>query len=177
MNDDPMRSLPVRVAVSRRIRLLAAAMSSLSSGLNSACSVITSDFFDRLSSKQKGSEESRVRLAKYVSLVIGAVVVLLGSLIGQIEGNILELCYKIGTLLVAPLFLLFFLAMFVSWATPLGTHVAILCSVAMAVGVAYFNIFGLTFQWMMPASFLTGAIVGALASLLPVGGQQNMDTV
>ena len=157
--------------------LLAAAMSSLSSGLNSACSVITSDFFDRLSSKQKGSEESRVRLAKYVSLAIGAVVVLLGSLIGQIEGNILELCYKIGTLLVAPLFLLFFLAMFVPWSTSFGTHVAVLCSVAMAVAVAYFNIFGLTFQWMMPASFLAGATVGALASLLPVGGQQNKDTV
>ena len=153
-------------------------MSSLSSGLNSACSVITSDFIDRLSSKQKGSEESRVRLAKYVSLVIGAVVVLLGSLIGQIEGNILELCYKIGTLLVCTVIPSVFPG-YVCALVHLFRHprVAVLCSVAMAVAVAYFNIFGLTFQWMMPASFLTGATVGALVSLLPVGGQQNKDTV
>lgn len=149
--------------------LLAAAMSSLSSGLNSACSVVTADFVDRFAHKPKGSQDSRVRAAKFVSFAIGVVVVAFGTLIGQIEGNILELCYKIANLLTAPLFLLFFMAMFVPWATALGTHVGVLAGVAVAVGVAYYEIFGLTFQWMMPASFVAGAIVGTLVSLAPVG--------
>jgi len=149
--------------------LLAAAMSSLSSGLNSSCSVITSDFIDRFSLKRAGSEKGHVRVARYVSFAVGLVVVLLGTLMGQLEGNILELCYKVANLLVAPLFLLFFMAMFVPWSTSLGTHVATVCSVSVAVGIAYFEIFGLTFQWIMPVSFVVGAAVGALVSLLPIG--------
>lgn len=153
--------------------LLAAAMSSLSSGLNSSCSVITADFVDRFAPKQRGSDGSHVRLAKYISFAIGVAVVAMGTLIGQIEGNILELCYKIATLLVPSLFLLFFMAMFVRWATAFGTHVGTLCSVLVAIGVAYFEVFGLTFQWMMPVSFLSGATVGVLVSLLPIGRSKS----
>ena len=164
-----VRGLPHGISGLVIAGLLAAAMSSLSSGVNSACSVISTDFVDRFARQQTGSDESRVRLARYISFAIGAVVVALGTLIGQIEGNILELCYKVATLLVAPLFLLFFMAMFVPWSTPFGTHVGTVFSVLVAVGVAYFNIRGLTFQWMMPASFVTGAIVGGLVSLAPIG--------
>jgi SSS family solute:Na+ symporter len=168
------KGLPMGISGIVIAGLLAAAMSSLSSGLNSACSVITTDFFERFSRKQKRPEAGRVRLARYVSFILGVVVVVMGTLIGQIEGNILELCYKIGTLLVAPLFLLFFLALFIPWATPFGTHIGTAFSVAIAVGIAYFNIFGLTFQWMMPVSFVTGVIVGSLASLVPIGkGSQS----
>lgn len=156
--------------------LLAAAMSSLSSGLNSACSVVSTDFVGRFSPKPAGSEETRLRLAKSISFLIGAVVVAFGTLIGQIEGNILELCYKIANLLAAPLFLLFFMAMFVPRATAFGTHLGTIASVAVAVGVAYYGILGLTFQWMMPASFLAGAIVGGLASIVPIGSGRAEDS-
>lgn len=155
--------------------LLAAAMSSLSSGLNSSCSVVTTDFVDRFSGERKVREDSRVRLAKHISFAIGVVVVVVGTLIGQIEGNILELCYKVATLLAPPLFLLFFMAMFVPWSTPFGTYLGTVCSVAVAVGVAYYEILGLTFQWMMPVSFVSGAIVGGLASLLPIGRSRSLD--
>jgi SSS family solute:Na+ symporter len=155
--------------------LLAAAMSSLSSGLNSACSVVTTDFIDRLR-KRPLTEEEHVRLARYVSLLIGVVVVALGTLVGQVEGNLLELCFKIANLLTAPLFLLFFLAMFVPWATSFGTYVGAICSVAVAVAIGYYQVLGLTFVWMIPASFVAGAVVGALASMLPIGGQSDRGT-
>ena len=102
---------------------------------------------------------------KYISFAIGVAVVAMGSL--------LELCYKIATLLVPSLFLLFFMATFVRWATAFGTHVGTVCSVLVAVGVAYFEVFGLTFQWMMPVSFLSGATVGVLVSLLPIGRSKS----
>jgi SSS family solute:Na+ symporter len=163
-----VRGLPAGITGLVIAGLLAAAMSSLSSGLNSACSVITTDFIDRLLRKP-GSEPSHVRTAKYVSLAIGVIVVALGVLVGQVEGNLLELCYKIANLLSVPLFLLFFMAMFVPWATSFGTLAGAACSAAVAVAVGYFQVFGLTFVWMMPAAFVAGASAGMLASLLPIG--------
>jgi len=171
-----VRVLPTGISGLVIAGLLAAAMSSLSSGLNSSCSVVTTDFIDRFR-QRKETEDRHVRLAKLVSLVIGIVVVALGALVGQIEGNLLEKCYKIANLLVTPLFLLFFMAMFVPWATSLGTYVGAACSLLVAVEIAYHeelgltlvDELGLTFVWMMPASFLAGAIAGPVASLLPMG--------
>lgn len=158
-------------------------MSSLSSGLNSACSVVTTDFIDRFR-KREEAENRHVRLAKYVSLVIGVVVVALGTLVGQIEGNLLELCFKIANLLVTPLFLLFFMAMFIPWATSFGTYVGAACGVLVAVAIAYheelglafIDELGLTFVWMLPASFVAGAFAGTVASLLPLGRRREPDT-
>ena len=161
-----VRGLPAGVSGLVIAGLLAAAMSSLSSGLNSACSVITTDFIDRLGRRQ--AEEARhVRQARYVSVVVGVIVVLLGALVGQVEGNLLELCYKIANLLSVPLFLLFFMALFVPWATSLGTLAGTACSAAVAVAIGYFQVFGITFIWMMPAAFVAGAATGMAASLLP----------
>jgi len=162
-----VRGLPPGVTGLVIAGLLAAAMSSLSSGLNSACSVITADFIDRLL-RGPGAEPSHVRVAKYVSLAVGVTVVAAGTLVGQVEGNLLQLCYKIANLLSVPLFLLFFMAMFVPWATAFGTLAGAACSAAVAVAVGYFEVFGLSFVWMMPAAFVVGAAAGMLASLLPV---------
>jgi len=171
-----VRGLPPGVSGLVVAGLLAAAMSSLSSGLNSACSVVTADFIDRFR-KQKDGESDHVRLAKYISLVIGVVVVALGTLVGQIEGNLLELCFKIANLLVAPLFLLFFMALFIPWATSFGTHVGAACSLLVAVAIGYHeelglvfvHEWGLTFVWMLPASFVAGAFAGMIVSLIPFG--------
>jgi len=163
-----VRGLPRGVSGLVIAGLLAAAMSSLSSGLNSACSVVISDFVDRFR-RRKAAESSHVRLAKYVSWTIGVTVVALGALVGQVEGNLLELCYKIANLLVTPLFLLFFMAMFVPWATSFGAWVAAAYATVWAVSIAYFQVLGLSFVWMMPVSLLAGAIAGPAASLLPLG--------
>lgn len=163
-----VRGLPPGVTGLVIAGLLAAAMSSLSSGLNSACSVLTTDFIDRLF-RQPGAAPSHLRIAKYVSWAVGFVVVALGALVGQVEGNLLELCYKIANLLSVPLFLLFFMAMFVPWASSFGTLVGAAGSAAVAVAVGYFGVFGLSFVWMMPAAFMVGAAAGMLASLLPIG--------
>jgi SSS family solute:Na+ symporter len=151
--------------------LLAAAMSTFSSGITATCSVISSDFMDRLFPTHRGSASTR--RTKIISWSIGIVSLLLSSLVGCIEGNLVELCYKATNLLVVPLFMLFFMAMFVPRATAFGAVVAVVVSTIVAVGIAYFDWFGLSFVWIMPASFLAGAIAGPLASLLsmPRGAQ------
>jgi SSS family solute:Na+ symporter len=148
--------------------LLAAAMSSLSSGINSACSVISVDFVDKIKRK-KGTEQNHIQRTKYISWIVGFFVVFLSLFASLVEGNLLAVAFKVANLLTAPLFVLFFMSMFVPWATIFGTWMAALLSVAAAVGIAYFNIFGLSFIWLMPVSLVTGVLAGVSASLLPIG--------
>ena len=153
--------------------LLAAAMSSLSSGVNSACSVVVVDFIDRFGTRA-GGKGSQVRLAVLVSVFVGVVVVLLSLLVGGVQGNLLAIAFKVCNLLTAPLFGLFFLALFVPWATEWGTLVGAACGLVVVVAISFWEeIFGTTpmisFLWSMPLSLATQVGVGMLASLLPIG--------
>ncbi len=164
--------LPVGISGLVIAGLLATAMSSLSSGVNSSCSVITVDFISRFR-KRKIKDEEHVRLAKYISVFVGVVVLGLTFFVSIVPGNLLEVINRVVNLLVAPLFVLFFLAMFVPSATTFGAWVGVLCGIADAVAIAFWELFtgepGPSFLWIMPTSLLVGAVTGVLASYLPVG--------
>jgi SSS family transporter len=146
--------------------ILAAAMSSLSSGLNSSSTVIVTDFVGRAGGRVMSATEE-VRLARYVSVLVGVVAVGLSLVVGGLATNLLELCFKVVNLLTAPIFVLFFLALFVPRATPLAAVAATVASVATAVAVA-FGWDAKWFLWSPPAALLAGVTAGVLASLLPV---------
>ncbi len=155
--------------------LLAAAMSSLSAGINSSCSVITVDFIQRFRRKQAGpaGRPAGAWLERVISVAVGIVMVLLSSLVGSVHGNLLEIAYKVVNLLSAPLFGLFFMAMFVRWATTFGTWIGALVGLAVVVAVNYWRELtgtpGISFLWAMPLSFAAQIAAGSLASLLPIG--------
>ena len=185
--------------------LLACAMSALSAGINSTCSVITVDVLDRFRAWRNGSvgqafqpdcnpaggrpeslthnresrpreaegETGRVKTLKYVSVFVGVVVVCLSLFVNLVQGNLLEVCYKVVNLLVAPLAGLFFLAMFVRWATGFGALVGAAFGLTTVIAVSYWKeitgIQGISFLWAMPLSLVVEVGVGALASLIPVG--------
>ena len=141
--------------------LLAASMSSLSSGINSSALSLINDFIIRLR-KTAMTEADKLRLAKLISVGIGVVIVLLSLLIGNIKGNLLELTYKTINLLVAPLFVPFFMAMFVRQATPAGTFIGTLTAGIVAALISFSQeIFGtvVSFLWIIPGSFLAGVLV------------------
>ncbi|RIK78577.1 MAG: sodium-coupled permease [Planctomycetota bacterium] len=144
--------------------LLATAMSSLSSGINSACSVVSVDLLDRLRPAPNGSRDA-VRRNKAISWALGGLVVVLSTAVGEVEGNLLEVSFKAANLLVAPLFLLVFFALFVPWSTRLGAVTAVAASTVLAVGVAYFEWFGMSFIWIMPMSLAAGLAGGIVVSL------------
>ncbi|MDC0935299.1 sodium/solute symporter [Pirellulales bacterium] len=152
--------------------LLAAAMSSLSSGVNSSCSVIAVDFVDRFRRHQL-SDADHLKLAKIISWFVGLVVVLLTLRVSMVEGNLLEVVFKVVNLLTTPLFGLFFMAMFVAWATPLGTIVGAVAGVVVVSLINYWEEMtgakGVSFLWAMPLSILAQILVGMLASLVPLG--------
>ena len=154
--------------------LLAAAMSSLSSGVNSSCSIITVDFVDRFRlSHNSGAELDHVKLARIISVFVGVVVIALAAGVGVVQGNLLEVAFKVVNLLTVPLFGLFFMAMFVRWATGPGTMIGAALGLVVIVAINYWKELtgstGISFLWAMPLGFVVQIAVGMLASLLPIG--------
>ena len=150
--------------------LLAAAMSSLSSGLNSVSSVISQDVLPRWRRRKKGVDHS-LKGIKNLSYVTGAITMVLSLFIAQVEGNLFDVVAKVVNLFVAPLFVLFFMALFVPFATVRGTLFAGAASIAAAVAVAYFEVFGITVLWILPVSLVVGMICGVVYSFFDKNNQ------
>ena len=143
-------------------------MSSLSSGMNSTSSVLTSDFVLLLRSVEP-DEKSKIVIARWISVIIGLVVVALSLIVEHVSGNLFEVANKVVNLFVAPLFVLFFLAMFVKSSNAIGVWCGALTSITVAVLIAFWKemtgVEGISFLWIMPAAFILGTLVGAIASL------------
>jgi len=166
--------LPVGVSGLVVAAMFAAAMSSLDSGINSVTTVLMTDFLDRFRRGQP-SEEQHVRTAKYFVLFIGLVVVLISSQMGRIPGNFLEVTKKTCNLFVAPLFGLFFMALFVPFATPFGTACGATYGLVTAVLVGFWDVItgrpALSFQWINVWSLAANLVVGVALSLVPTRGK------
>ncbi|MGB0580219.1 MAG: sodium:solute symporter family transporter [Limisphaerales bacterium] len=154
--------------------LFAAAMSSIDSGVNSITAVVMTDIFGRFGRKA-ATEESHMKHARVLAITIGLIVVGLSLGIKYIPGNFMAVTNKTVNLLTVPIFLLFFFALFVPFAKPLGVWIGTLCAVAVAVLVAFSgSIFGLnaaglapvSFQWISPCALVTGIGVGMVVCLL-----------
>lgn len=138
------------------------------------------DFIGRFHHPEVQNESQHVKQAKYISVVIGAIVVGLSSCIGLVQGNLLEIAYKVVNPLAAPLFGLFCMAMFVPWATTRGTLVGAACGILVVVGVSYWQEItgtkGISFLWAMPLSLVAQIVVGAVVSLVPIRGTLSTQT-
>lgn len=171
-----MNQMPAGLAGLVLAAILSAAMSSLSSGVNSTCAVLERDFISRRPGFQPTGEAAVTRL-KWLTWLVTLVAVGLSMLNLLFEGNLVERCYKIVNLLTAPLFVLFFLALFVRWANAVGAWLGLLVSIVTAVLIAYAEDLGLplkvSFVWMTPCSLLTGIVVGVVGSALAAPFQKK----
>ena len=152
----------------------------MSSGINSSCSVISVDFIDRFRRRaDRVIETDHVRMAKYISVFVGVAVVVLSAFVCMVEGNLVEIAYKVVNLLTVPLAGLFIMALFVRWSTAFGTLVGFLAGLSVVVAINYrVEIAVLTgvkffpeisFLCAMPAAFVTQVGVGMIASIPRVG--------
>jgi SSS family solute:Na+ symporter len=151
--------------------LLAAAMSSLSSGINSACSVIDSDFVERFR-RSPSSDEERMKRTRLIAVASGLVAIVLSMFMDKVTGNIMAVTVRTNHVFVAPLFGLFFMALFVRSATAFGTACGALAGCGVAVLIAYWDFFTgnptneISFQWISPISFIVNLGVAIPLSLL-----------
>ncbi|MCB0686690.1 MAG: hypothetical protein KDC53_09195 [Saprospiraceae bacterium] len=137
--------------------LLAAAMSSLSSGLNSVSTVISEDIIKRFSIiKGKFSNLDALRQIQILSYLTGFVVMILSLMVANVQGTLFDVLIKVTHLFVAPLFVLFFMALFIPFSTEKGTFLGGMVSIFTAVSISFFGALGITVFWVLPCSFLMG---------------------
>lgn len=149
--------LPVGVSGLVVAAMFAAAMSSIDSGVNSITAVVTTDFLGRFG-RQPRTERGRVRFSQALALGIGGIIVVGSSFVGNVPGNITAVTQKTTSLLATPIFALFFFALFVKFAKPLGVWAGAICGICTAAMTAFS---GPLVQWLVvnhgfdPATFGT----------------------
>lgn len=145
--------------------ILAAAMSSMSSGLNSTSAVISEEIRNRRKNNTT-SDSSDLKFIKKISLIIGIIVALSSFFIPFITGNLFDVIQKVVNLVVAPIFVLFFMALFVPFATDRATTLAGIFSLIIAILIAFFELFGISSLWIMTLSLLGGTTFGVVFSYI-----------
>lgn len=150
--------------------LLAAGMSSLSSGLISSTTIISGDLIEYFNNKiapvKNKSFVKFIKNPRNISIILGILITTFSLFVGYVEGNVLAITMKVVNLFVAPLFVLFFMALFIPFATQTATLIAGISSVAVAISIAFFEVFGVQFLWIIPFSLLTGIVIGVLLSAI-----------
>lgn len=116
--------------------MFAAAMSSIDSGVNSITAVVMTDYLDRFG-RTPATEKGHVRAAQLLALAIGTIVVFGSSFIDKVPGNITGVTQKTSNLLTTPIFCLFFFALFVPFARPLGVVVGAIMGTITAAVIAF----------------------------------------
>jgi len=153
--------------------LLAAAMSSLSSGINSVSSVVVVNFLtdDSREATVGAGIEKAVQIA-VVSGVLGMVLALaVNALMERSDWNILELMERVNHLFVAPLGAMFFSGMLIGRAGAKAVLIGFAAGVATSFSISFgMELFALkkpiSFTWIMPASFVLSFMTTYLASFI-----------
>jgi SSS family solute:Na+ symporter len=154
--------------------LFAAAMSSIDSGVNSVSAVVTTDFFTRLSRKEKTTAH-QLRLARYLTLFVGAIATAtaIGVAFVAQTTNIMELMAKGFNLFLGPLAGLFFVGMFLPFCTGKSAIPGVLTALTVSGVWSYWTeLFSSpppTFTLAIAAPCLTCLVVSAVLGLLLEG--------
>ena len=169
--------LPIGLAGLVVSALFAAAMSSLDSGVNSITAVVMTDFIDRYGITRRNEREHK-RIAMILAFVIGTIIILASSQMGIIPGNFKELTHKTTGLLVPGLFGIFFMALFVRFATPFGVAIGSLYGAVGAFVIAYWDVLtGLprvSYQLYMLFELIIQLTLASIFSLIPLKGKPRV---
>ena len=181
-------TLPTGIAGLMIAGLLAEAMNSLASGINAAAAVISNDLLPASQQASDGAQHE-LRRVRTISIASGIVVFLLSTLVSAVSGNLLEITYKLVNLLTAPLFSLFFMAIFVRRATGRGAVIGAIVGVGVAVTInfwreiitianyAFDTAFDanppVSFLWAPPISLLLAISIGCLVSMASLRTSQK----
>lgn len=155
--------------------LLTSAVSGIGPSLNSVITVIDEDFLQ--GRRPARSEAQRIRTSRLLALVIGVLIVA-GSLgMASVRGNLVEVSGKTVNLFFYPIFGLFFMALFVRFATALGAVLGAVCGAGAGILIGYWDVItglpALSFQWIGLTSLGTTLAAGCLFSLIPVRGSRQ----
>ncbi len=109
------------------VAIMSAAMSSLSSTVNSLSAVTIEDFIKRI--KTDLSDKQYVKYSRFTSLFWGLICLFFAFFAGNIEGTVIEVINKISSVFYGPILAAFILALLTKRTHALGANIGILAGV------------------------------------------------
>lgn len=147
--------------------VMAGPMSSISSGVNAITAVVTRDYLERFGWKSK-SETRHVLYTKGISFGIGLLIVIVSMFLKYVPGNFMEVTNKTANLEAPPIFALFFLALFVPYATPLGAVMGAIYGMTVSIMIAFWDVLTgkpmISFQYIGIVGFTVDIAIACLVS-------------
>lgn len=158
--------------------LLAAAMSSIDSGINSMATVVSAEL-DTGERSESAPSHDHVTRGRWMTLVFGLFITAAAWALDFLPSDmgIVDAMPRTFNAVTAPLGGLFFIGMFLPRATGRIAVIAVLCGLATSITLGYWHILGnllhehgivplgaeeLSFTWVMPGSLLVTMLVGAV---------------
>ena len=152
--------------------LFSAAMSSVSSGVNSITTVLMVDFPKLFTGDL--DERGKVRRARIIGISVGAVAIIVSFAQNLIKGNFMEVAQKVNGFFIAPMAALFFMAFFVKRITKAGAWASIFSGFFIGVIVSYFGEISkaltghevkVSFMYILPFSMIGAILIAYLVSV------------
>lgn len=157
-----VNEMPVGFAGLLIAGIVAASMSSMSSGLNSATTVSLIDLAGQYSKKQM-NEKKKVQLAKAITVIFGIIVTLVAFVAGRF-GSLIEAPVRIFGLLGGPLLGLFLLGMLSKRANAQGAITGWVTGTIATIVIAFAT--RVSFLWFAISGLLVCFIVGWIISIM-----------
>ncbi|MEL7250777.1 MAG: sodium:solute symporter [Bacteroidota bacterium] len=159
------------------VAILSAAMSSLSSAINSLSAVTVEDFvipfLQRKQSEEISDEEnnsldnsSYMRYSRWISLFWGLVCLLLATFAGSIADTVIEAINKVGSVFYGPILATFLLAIATKRTHALGANIGIIVGVALNIYLWLVVGDDLFWFWWNVTGFIATFGLGYLTSIL-----------
>lgn len=162
------------------VAILSAAMSSLSSAINSLSAVSIEDY-SRISNKEL-DQPTYLKLAKYLGLIWGAITLILSLYAGDIAPTIIEAINKVGSLFYGPILAVFLIAVVSKRSAALHANIGLISGVLINLLVSVFAPDVFWFWWNFIGFVATAVITLTTSVAIPrevneVAKAQNAETI
>ena len=153
------------------VAIMSAAMSSLSSTINSLSAVTMEDFVKRFDNNI--SDKKYINLSRIISVFWGLLCLFIALFTGKIEGTVIEVINKIGSVFYGPIIGTFVLAIMTKKTHSIGANIGILAGV-------FFNIFlwlsvpDVFWFWWNAIGFIITFTTGVLTSYFIKGERKQI---
>ena len=144
------------------VAIFSAAMSSVSSGINSLSAASVEDFFNR---KNTLSDDQYMTYSKYAVVFWGVVCIVLAFFTGDIAKTVIEAINKVGSVFYGPILATFISAIAIKRVHAMGANIGLIAGVLVNVYLWLFVPSVFWFWWNAVGAVVT-LLVGVASSLV-----------